>query len=35
LLARTKEIREDELSGERTRMAELRGADAAVPGAGP
>src|SRR5688572_9794251 len=33
LLARTKELREGELSGERTRMGELRGADAAVPGA--
>ena len=33
LLARTKKLREGELSGERTRMDELRGADAAAPGA--
>jgi circadian clock protein KaiC len=32
LLARTKQSRERELSRGRTRMRELRGADAAIPG---
>ena len=32
LLARTTESREGELSRGRTRMGELRGADAAIPG---